>query len=107
MKLFNPFTWYSEYRLAKLKLELDAKNKPFEMISAAVQSQSQFIKEYFGSFRTTELPSSNTIRDEDEFNREVEQAYGGVNPGVASSIRNAIKAGAMPELKDILGIQDN
>ncbi len=100
--MWQLFNWWSEYRLKRLQIKLDATNRPYEILASAVASQADMVTRYFDSFKTTEIPTSHTIRDEDEYNAEIERSGGKLNPGVSQSIKNAIRAGSFPELKDIL-----
>ncbi len=100
--MFQLFNWWSEYRLKRLQIKLDAQNRPYEIMADAIKSQADMITQYFNSFKTTEIPTSHTIRDEDEYNAEIERSGSKLNPGVSQSIKNAIRAGSFPELKDIL-----
>ncbi len=79
-------------------MKLDSSNKPYEVLAGAVQSQSDFIKEYFGSFKVTELPTSTVVRDSDEW----EQEQSRLNPRIKESIANGIRAGAFPEILEML-----
>lgn len=100
MTIWNPFVWYSQYQLDKLKLKLDAQNKPFETLASAIGNQAEFIKAYFEGFKVTEIPTSTIIRDEDAYIAEQQRVE--PHAELKQSIRNALSAGAMPDLKDIL-----
>jgi hypothetical protein len=104
--MFNPFKWWSDYRLERLKLKLNAQNKPFELMSEAIRSQASFLQQWLDNFKVTDLPASTIIRDQDEYIEEQARERFGtseLNSGVRESIQNGIRAGAFPELADILG----
>ncbi len=108
--MFNPFTWWSNYRLRRLELQLASANKPMEALIAAVTSQQDLLKEWLLQFRVTELPSSTVMRDEDSWLKEhPDEVFGPGNdshphlsPRVQQSIQNALKADAFPALADLL-----
>lgn len=103
--MFNIFSWYSDYKLRKLQLKLDAANKPYEVMAGAVAAQSEFLKAYFNSFKVTELPTSSIIRDEDEYEAEQARLSGRVedaHAALTASMMNAAKANAWPELEKLL-----
>lgn len=68
--MFNPFTWYSEYRLKRLELTLAAQRAPFEMMAQVVEKQAGVLNEWLNQFKVSELPKTTTIRDEDEWREE-------------------------------------
>ncbi len=112
---FKFLEWWRNYRLERLKLKLEAKTKPFETIKEVVEklttaqaSQTRVLEMWMASFNTHEIPKSVVVRDEDEFteeqNREWESLHGGIPKEIAESVRNGIKAGAFPDIKDMFDI---
>jgi hypothetical protein len=106
--------WYRDYKLAQLKMKLEAANKPYDALlgvvdklSTAQNEQTKVLQEWMSGFKTTDIPSSTIMRDADEYQQEQDRLRSDgditLDPGIKASITNAMKAGAFPELKDILG----
>lgn len=103
--LFRLLDWYKQYRLDVIKAKSDIQNKPYEAMMEIVKAQSKFLQDWLDGFKVTEVPISTTIRDEDEYRMEQERERNKnleLDPGIKKSIENALKAGALPELRDIL-----
>ena len=114
------FQEWKQYRLDRLRLQLDAQNKPFAMaenlaasLVSAMNSQTQVLQDWMGAFKTTEIPKTSTVRSEDEYKDEMERERKDewqaleANSGLFNSIRNAAKAGVFPEASDLLRMNDN
>lgn len=63
--MFNPFTWYSEYRLRRLQMQLEAAQAPYKALQASIDSHERFLKQWLDSFKVAELPSTTVTRDGD------------------------------------------
>jgi hypothetical protein len=96
--MYKLLDWWRDYRLAIIKAKSDAKNAQFIAMQKMVEAQMEVVGKWFSGFQTLEVPSTHTITDEDAYYNE--QAK--LNPQLAESIRNAAKAGAFPDLADIL-----
>ena len=93
--------WWTEYRLERLRLKLAAQNKPFEVMAEAIKAQSQFLQDWLSGFKMTDLPTSSTVRDIDEYQAELERNRG-MSDNLVQSVENAMKANAFPELRSLL-----
>lgn len=108
--MFNPFVWYQQYKLERLRLQLEAQNKPYDTLAAVVdklstaqQEQTKVLQEWMQGFKVTEVPTSSVMRDIDEWRLEQDRERGdGLDAGLRESIHNAMKANAFPQLNDIL-----
>ena len=108
LDLFNA---WRNYRLDRLRLKLDARNKPYDTVAdigrqfmAMQADQTKVLQTWMDSFKITELPKSTVVRDADEFSEEQDRAYAELHdlpPGVAQSIRNAMGVGAEESLMDV------
>jgi hypothetical protein len=90
--------WYKQYRLDIIKAQSDADNAQFILMKEMVVAQTGIIQNWLDGFKVTEIPSSTIMRDEDEYIEEQNRLH----PSIKESIENGIKAGAFPELRDIL-----
>lgn len=97
-KLFQLLNWYKAYRLDKIKATAEAEHYQLKLITDAMTENTNVIKSWFSNFTTTEVPSASVTRDEDEYNREQSELH----PAIRDSINNGIKAGAFPEILNLL-----
>jgi hypothetical protein len=87
--LTAPWRAYTEYQLTKLRLQVEAQTAPMkamaEMVREMADSQrgtATVLQTWLDGFRVHEVPSSSTVRDEDE--AAAERARNGVDsPGVS------------------------
>lgn len=98
--------WWTDYRLKRLEMELAAKNKPFETILQAVQSQNAILNEWLQGFKVHEMPNSTVVRDRDEWeaemNREYDHALDEPSSKLQESIFNAFRGGAAQDLREMV-----
>jgi len=112
------FAMWAQYRLAKQERKFHAQNRPFEVIENIVTQlrqsqgeQTKVLQTWMESFQVHEMPKTSVVRDADEFTEEENRAWdelhaAGVPSGVAESVRNAIRAGSLADVKDMFQIPD-
>lgn len=74
--MFNPFVWWSEYRLRRLQLEWEAKNAPYQTMLAAFTAQQQLLQTWLDGFKTVEVPTASVMRDTDTWAAEQDRQRG-------------------------------
>lgn len=96
--LFRLLDWIKQYRLDMVKARAEAEHYQLRLITEAMTENTNVIKAWFSNFTTTEVPSSSIVRDEDAFAQEQDELH----PGIRQSIENGVRAGAFPEILDLL-----
>lgn len=120
--IFRILSWWREYRLERLRLQIEAKNKPYTTIeqvakefTAAMNAQTSILQDWIGGFKTTEIPKSSVVRELDEWNNEQKRKLDGDEwitvESPADLLRDSLakeakKAGVFPDVADILRMAD-
>ena len=102
--LIRLLDWYQQYRISIIDARTKQENRQFELMKEMVEKQSSFMNKWLESFNITELPSSSVVRDLDQWREEQDRGDDPASelpPGLQHSIRNALKAGAFPDLQDM------
>ena len=86
-----PWRGWSEYRLERLRSQAEAQAAPMKamqgMVSEMAQAMGQnatVLQTWLDGFKVHEVPSTSTIRDEDEVASERARAGVGDDPGVST-----------------------
>lgn len=85
--LLFPFRAWRDYRLARLRLQVEAASAPFVQMTALVREvmdaqreQTKVFQAWMEMFRVVDLPKSTTVRDEDEVRSEQERHFTNLTP---------------------------
>ena len=85
--LLLPFRAWRNYRLERLALEVKAQSAPFEQMAAIVREamdaqreQTKVLQTWMEMFRVADIPTSTTVRDEDEVRAEVDRSFNNMTP---------------------------
>lgn len=105
--LTAPWRAYTEYQLAKLRIQAEAQAAPMKAMSEMVQTMAtamtqnaEVLKTWLDGFKVTELPSSSVVRDEDE--AALERARAGIDDPTLGNLPGLTPAQAKALLNDFV-----
>ena len=68
--MWNPLAAWFRHREEMQRLRTVEAAAPYQALIAVVQEQNAVMMEWLSGFKSTAVPTSTTVRDQDEFNAE-------------------------------------
>lgn len=105
--LTAPWRAWTGYRLERLRIQAEAQAAPMKAMTEMVQTMAEamtqnanVLQTWLEGFRVTELPSTSTVRDEDE--ASLERARAGIDDPTLGNLPGLTPAQAKALLNDFV-----